>query len=72
MDEIKPGSIIYDTNPPVKIVGEMSLRDYFAAKAMPGVMARTLDQGGIARWSYEMADAMLKARMEKNSPESYT
>jgi hypothetical protein len=72
VDEIQPGSIIYDTNPPVKIVGEMSLRDYFAAKAMHGVMARTTDQSGIARWSYEMADAMLKARMEKNHESTQT
>ena len=64
MDDIKPGSYIYTNNPPVEINGLMTLRDYFAAHAMQGVMARTTDQGGIAQWSYEMADAMLKARME--------
>ena len=67
MDDIKPGSYFYTNNPPVEIKGLMTLRDYFAAKAMHGVMARTTDQSGIARWSYEMADAMLKARMEKNT-----
>ena len=66
MDDIKPGSYFYTNNPPVEIKGLMTLRDYFAAKAMHGVMARTTDQSGIARWSYEMADAMLKARTEKN------
>ena len=44
----------------------MTLRDYFAAKAMhavlstPKLLQATSD--GIAEMSYEMADAMLKAR----------
>jgi hypothetical protein len=43
----------------------MTLRDYFAAKAMaaywsdPTVAA---DQKTAAAWAYDMADAMLKAR----------
>ncbi len=54
----------------------MSLRDYFAAKALPGVMQMVADGKHepsvtdlpiqqvdfIAKSSYEMADAMLKAR----------
>jgi hypothetical protein len=43
----------------------MTLRDYFAAKAMQGLLAGTLessDTGLIARDCYAMADAMLKAR----------
>lgn len=46
----------------------MSLRDYFAAKAMQGIAADpsfsppTYDE--VARISYDMADAMLKARAE--------
>ena len=82
MDDIKPGSIIYDKNPPVKIVGEMSLRDYFAAKAMQAVLKdqyendMLIGEGYVdtgmnedicAQVSYIMADAMLKARMEKNT-----
>lgn len=47
----------------------MSLRDYFAAKAMQGLLA---SYGGdlepnpklCAEWSYAMSDAMLKARQE--------
>lgn len=47
----------------------MSLRDYFAAKAMQAYIARqgydmdndTFDER-ISRWSYETADAMLRAR----------
>ena len=46
----------------------MSLRDYFAAKAMQGLLAQSrgtafssqLDSG--ASFAYEMADAMLKER----------
>jgi hypothetical protein len=45
----------------------MTLRDYFAAKAMQGLLASlpgdtTLYDSNVAKWSYEMADAMLKAR----------
>ena len=51
----------------------MTLRDYFAAKAMQGLMSR-IEQGGfdfgkypddakrVALWSYDLADAMLEAR----------
>lgn len=39
----------------------MSLRDYFAAKAMPA-MEPSLSPEEIATKSYELADAMLKAR----------
>jgi hypothetical protein len=43
----------------------MTLRDYFAAKALPSYwsdpdVAGNLDTA--AAWAYEMADAMLKAR----------
>jgi len=42
----------------------MTLRDYFAAKAIQAVIARGDDTNrpGMAEWSYAMADAMLKAR----------
>lgn len=44
----------------------MDLRDYFAAKAMQGYMSRTLingfDEDVIAEMSYNVADAMMKAR----------
>ena len=47
----------------------MSLRDYFAAKAMQGYMSRTLidgfDEDVIAEMSYKVADAMMKAREEQ-------
>lgn len=46
------------------VVYGMTLRDYFAAKAMQSVIARGDDTNrpGMAEWSYAMADAMLKAR----------
>ena len=45
----------------------MTLRDYFAAKAMQGLVAganpeHVINLHGAAEWSYNMADAMLKAR----------
>lgn len=42
----------------------MTLRDYFAAKAMHGLLesTRVSDAKLIARDAYQMADAMLKAR----------
>lgn len=46
-------------------VGGMTLRDYFAAKAMQGLMASPSDPASLeiaAEWSYKVADAMLKER----------
>jgi len=42
----------------------MTLRDYFAAKAMQGMMVDVYEPycDYIAKTAYEMADAMLKAR----------
>lgn len=45
----------------------MTLRDYFAAKALQGIMADPGAEGtwnDIAQRSYNLADAMLKARGE--------
>lgn len=46
----------------------MTLRDYFAAKAMEGMLADPNSGGSstvIARCAYEIADAMLAARETK-------
>jgi hypothetical protein len=48
-------------------VGGMTLRDYFAAKAMQGFMANKSNPMHYqpeedAQWAYMIADAMLKAR----------
>ena len=40
----------------------MTLRDYFAAKAMQGILFEGLDESETAKNAYAMADAMLKAR----------
>ena len=40
----------------------MTLRDYFAAKAMLGFITAEVQQERIAKWAYEIADAMLAAR----------
>ena len=48
------------------IIGGMTLRDYFAAKAMQGLLAAdtgfTMYSAQIAEISYAQADAMMKAR----------
>ena len=51
--------------------GGMSLRDYFAAKAMQGFMANKSNPGTFnpiddARYAYALADAMLRAREVKS------
>jgi hypothetical protein len=45
-------------------IGGMTLRDYFAAKAMQGIMVRSKDTPlpSVAKYAYVMADEMLKAR----------
>jgi len=58
--------------PVYEVTGGMTLRDYFAAKAMQGLIAADAHDGGcvkcgdkyIAPLAYEMADDMLKARTE--------
>lgn len=42
----------------------MTLRDYFAAKAMQGLLASEVNAGlkAFAKQSYVMADAMMEAR----------
>jgi hypothetical protein len=43
----------------------MTLRDYFAAKALQGTISSStyrIDIEETANWCYEMADAMLEAR----------
>jgi hypothetical protein len=43
----------------------MTLRDYFAAKALPFLMSAYKDMDAIAGVAYKMADAMLKAREQE-------
>ncbi len=71
-----PFSIEFDNPDGSKCVAYshgMTLRDYFAAKAMQGLLAgspstlsalsdRTNSDGSVSDVAYKMADAMLKAR----------
>ena len=47
----------------------MTLRDYFAAKAMQAHITHdgsdNINEPGVARWAYEMADAMLAERIKE-------
>lgn len=59
-----PGDI-YDKWGKEKENTGMSLRDYFAAKAMQGLLTNfKYDENGYAQSAYKIADAMLKAREE--------
>lgn len=40
----------------------MTLRDYFAAKAMQTMLHGTTSRENVARYAYSMADEMLQAR----------
>ena len=48
-----------------KSLENMTLRDYFAAKAMSGILFEGLDEKKTAEIAYKMADAMLKQRDEE-------
>ena len=60
----------FPSQPIQKGVPGMTLRDYFAAKAMQGLLAQSCgsamgsDPINGAQYAYAMADAMLKARTE--------
>jgi hypothetical protein len=45
----------------------MTLRDYFAAKAMQAIIANSLSyyRTNVAEWAYEQADAMLLERNKR-------
>lgn len=48
-----------------KVIKGMTLRDYFAAKALQGIMTDPgvlMGADRIAEWAYAQADAMLEAR----------
>ena len=68
-DNCGPAFPIVGTHEQVLEIG-MTLRDYFAAKAMQGLQANPVEDvlemsyEEIAKYAYEQADAMLKARMK--------
>ncbi len=48
----------------IQSVADLDMRDYFAAKAMQNYICDDYTPDAIAKAAYEMADAMLKARLE--------
>lgn len=61
-DKVKTGGPAF---PFSDIVSGMTLRDYFAAKALHGILAdpeMALDDDKLAEWAYRVADTMIKAR----------
>ena len=66
MSEINTGGPAFPPSNPGHAHG-MTLRDYFAAKAMQGAIASSSDKLDFgpdlgAAWAYQVADAMLAAR----------
>jgi hypothetical protein len=73
MSEIKSGGPAFPSPKnaldPAGPIGGMTLRDYFAAKAMQGAFNSPIESSAegkdyIAMHAYKMADAMLKARSQ--------
>lgn len=53
---------------PAAVVPQISLRDYFAAAALQGLMANpecNWDESDVAKFCYEMSNEMIKAREVK-------
>lgn len=69
MNEIKDGGPAFPWGEHGTHLGGMTLRDYFAAKAMQGICAHQETWGlpsgdKVAKVSYDLADAMIRAREE--------
>jgi hypothetical protein len=72
MSEVKTGGPAFptsdwDENDRAYKMHGMTLRDYFAAKAMEGMLSsgnlpKTISDADIAECAYNLADAMLEAR----------
>jgi hypothetical protein len=68
-EPINDGGPAFSTPPGVQHNDGISMRDYFAAAALQGLMSKVKPEAHWedyrAKWSYEAADAMLKAREAK-------
>ena len=68
MNSIETGGPAFPTTKPLEHWGDpnqgMTLRDYFAAKAMQGLTQKYSHESDVSRNAYKIADAMLKARKE--------
>jgi hypothetical protein len=47
---------------PVYMAQDMTLRDYFAAKAMQGVLANGMPFYNVSEYAYKVADLMMEER----------
>jgi hypothetical protein len=71
----KPPTFKGDWLPSTNYLMELTLRDYFAAQAMNGMITHfgfetyNQDPLRVARWAYDQADAMMKARGEPEKQE---
>lgn len=56
--------------PPTNYLMDLTLRDHFAGLALQGICATgpyaTYSNEALAKWAYDLAAAMIKARGEKN------
>lgn len=41
---------------------DLTLRDYFAARALPALIEKSTNPYEIARWAYQIAEAMMDER----------
>lgn len=67
MSEIKDGGPAFPWGEHGTHLGGMTLRDYFAAKAMAAIAPNFIDEWSeqsISETAYSLADAMLRARGE--------
>ena len=64
MTDKQTGGYAFPTETDLTYQHGMTLRDYFAAKAMQGMLTRpgSINVNDDASFAYKMADAMLKAR----------
>jgi len=62
-----PSNYIWDENN--ETYNGMDLRDYFAGLAMEGIIFESLCPEQIAKFAYEMADEMMKAREQHDRME---
>ena len=68
MSEIKTGGPAFPSQKEHTTKEGMTLRDYFAAKAMQGLLSDscfTLGKDSLAKHAYQYADEMIKAREAK-------
>jgi hypothetical protein len=49
---------------PMVVLFQGNLRDWFAGQAMAGMNVSDMSEDKAARWAYDAADAMLKARAQ--------